>query len=204
MQTARERLGHRRDVGREGGRDGEEVPARDPLGDEEKLGVGAVQQRKEVLAECLLASGARGAGAARRGVRGDEAPPRGDVDAADLVAERARWRAEQHGVAAAIGLQVGPVREGDLDLEYDVSLVRCGVVDLLQPEVAGAVQPEGSHGVKTTFSASRRRNSSSPSAKRSSGRTAGSGTSRSWSSARASGMYGGAAERVPTTFSSRR
>ena len=45
------------------------------------------------------------------------------------------------------------------------------------------MQPERPHGVKTTFNASRRRKSSSPSAKRSSGSTVGSGTSRSSRSA---------------------
>ena len=105
---------------------------------------------------------------------------------------------------AAVGLEVGAVGERDLDLEEDVSLAGHGVGHVLEPQVAGRMEPERPHGVKTTFSASRRRKRSSPSAKRSSGSTIGSGTSRSSRSATASAIYGGEAERVPTSVSSRR
>ena len=117
VEAAGERLGHRGDLGREARRDGEEVRPRDPLGDEQQLGVGAVQEREEVLAERLLPARAGGARAARRRVGGDDAASGRDVDPADLVPERARRRAEQHGVPAAVRLEVGAVGERDLDLE---------------------------------------------------------------------------------------
>ena len=73
VQAACERLHHRRELRRAARRDGEEVRPRDPLGDEDELGVGAVEQREEVLAERLLSALAGRAGAARRRVRGDDA-----------------------------------------------------------------------------------------------------------------------------------
>ena len=103
---------------------GRRFDARDPLGDEDELGVGAVEKREEVLAERLLAAAAGAAGAARSGVRGDDAPPGGDVDAAELVPERARRRAEQDGMAAPERLQVGAVGERHLDLDDDVAVCR--------------------------------------------------------------------------------
>ena len=96
--------------------------------------------------------------------------------------------AEQHRVPPSVGLEVGAVGERHLDLEEHLALAGHGIGNVLESQVAGPVEPQRPHGVKTTFSASRRRKSSSPSAKRSSGRTVGSGTSTSWSSARASGM----------------
>ena len=204
VEAARERLGHGRDLGRDTGRNREEVPASDALGDEEELGVGAVEQREELLAERLLAPRARRADPARRRVRRDEPPAGRDVDPADLVPERARRWVEEDGMPAPVRLEVGAVRQGDLDLEHDVTGARHRVGHLVEPQVARRVQPKRPHGVKTTLNASRRRQSSSPSAKRSSGSTVGSGTSRSSRSAAASAMYGGAAERVPSTVSSRR
>ncbi len=204
MEAAGERLGHGGDFGREPRRDGEEVRPRDPLGDEKQLGVGAVQEREEVLAERLLSARAGGARAARRGVGGDHAAAGRDVDPADLVAERARGRAEQHRMPSAVRLQVGAVRERDLDLQEHVRVRPRWFRDVLEAEIPGPVEPQRPHGVKTTFSASRRRNSSSPSANRSSGKTTGSWTSRSWSSASASRMYAGVADRAPATVSSHR
>ena len=90
------------------GRNGEEVAAGDPLGNEQELGVGAVQQREEVLAERLLA--AHCTAGTRRTAPSWPRPPRarGDVDPADLVPERARRRAEEDGVPAPIGLRSVP------------------------------------------------------------------------------------------------
>ena len=121
VQAARERLDQRGDLGREAGRDGEEVAARDPLRHEHELGVGAVQQREQVLAERLVAAGARRAVAARRRVRRDHAAAGRDVDPAELVSERARRRAEQQRVAALERLRVGAVGERDLDLDEHVA-----------------------------------------------------------------------------------
>src|SRR4029079_2667850 len=123
---------------------------------------------------------------------------------ADLVSEGARQLAEENRVAAPVRLEVGAVGQRDLDLEEDLTVAGHRIRDVLEPEVARAVQDQRPHVVKTTFVASRRRYSSSPSAKRSSGSTVGSGRSRSCSSATASGMYGGAADRAPRTVSSRR
>ena len=204
VEAAGERLGQSGDLGGEPRRHGEEVRAGDPLGDEQQLGVRAVQQREEVLAERLLPARARRARAAWRRVRDHHATSGCDVDSAGLVAEGAGRRAEQDGVAPAVCLEIGPIGERDLDLQQHIALAGCRVGHVLQAEVAGAVQPKRPHGVKTTLRASRRRNSSSPSEKRSRGSRSGSGTSRSWSSATASGMYGGAAERMPITLSSRR
>lgn len=91
-------------------------------------------------------------------------------------------------MATPVRLEVRAVRERDLDLEQNLAVGGGWLRDVLQSKVTGAVEAKRSHGVKTTFSASRRRNSASPSAKRSSGRSTGSGTSRSWSIATASGM----------------
>ena len=84
-QAARERLDHRRHLGREPARDGVEVHARDRApGTTTVLGVGAVQQRPRAARP-----------SPRRGVRGDDAPAGRDVEAAELVAERAREPVEQ-------------------------------------------------------------------------------------------------------------
>ena len=66
-------------------------------------------------------------------------------------------------MAAAVRLQVGPVRERDLDLDEHVAGAGLGAGNVLEPEVARAVEDERSHGVKTTFRARRSRWSSSPS-----------------------------------------
>jgi hypothetical protein len=188
VEAAGERLRQRRHLGGEAGRHGEEIPRGDPLRHEEQLGIRAVQQRKEVLAQRLLTAAARGASTARGRVGCDDPPACRDVDPADLVPERARQRAEQHRMPAAVRLEVGPVGQRDLDLQQDVSFSGNRVRDVLEPEVAGAVQDQRPHETKTTFAASRRRYSSRPSANRASGSTVGSETSRSWRSATASGM----------------
>ena len=157
VQAAGERLGERGELGREPGRDGEEVLRRDPLGDEEKLRVRAVQERQEVLAERLLPPAAGRAAAARCGVRGDDPPAGGHVDPADLVPEGARQLAEEDRVAAPVRLEVGAVGQRDLDLEEDLAVAGHRVRDVLEPEVARAVQDQRPHVVKTTFVASRRR-----------------------------------------------
>ena len=201
-------------------------------GDEDELGVGAVEQREQVRAERLLAAAAGVAGAAGRGVGSDDPPPGRDVDPAELVPERARRRPEQHRVTAPERLQVGAVGERDLDLHEHVALGdRLGTGYVLEPQVAGPVEDEPSrcsvgpeagsrrqrrgvygfsrtpgppHGTSTTFSAAPSRNSRSASPNRSSGSTVGSGTSSPGSSATASPMNAGVADREPTTVSSRR
>ncbi len=159
-----------------------------------------------MLAERLLAACAGGAGAAGGGVRGDDAPAGGDVDAAELVPERARRRPEQHGVAAPERLQVGAVGERHLDLHEHVALgLGLGPRHVLEPQVAGPVEDEGphrvgtpgawlrarrrspaAHGTSTTFSARPSRCSASASSNRSSGSTVGSGSSSVGRSATAS------------------
>src|SRR5439155_8700849 len=124
--------------------------------------------------------------------------------AGELVSERRRRLGEQQRVAAAERLEVGAVSERELDLYEDVARARFRVGHLLDALVARRVEPRRSHGRKTTFSASRRRNRSSPSANRASGSTVGSGTSSSGRSAAASSIAPGVAERAPTTVSSRR
>ena len=145
VQAAGERLHHGGDLGRERRRDGEEVALGDPRRDEQVLGVGAVQEGLEVLAERLLAASARRALAARRRVRGDDATAGGDVDPAELMAERARHLREEERVAAPEGLGVGAVREGHLDLDENVPGPGLGAWHLLDPQVAGAVVAERSH-----------------------------------------------------------
>ena len=145
VEAARERLGHRGDLRRKTRRDGEEVPARDPLRHEKQLGVRAVEEREEALAERLLPARARRARPARSGVRDDDAAPRGDVGPADLVAERARRRPEQDRVPAAVRLQVGAVGEGHLDLEEHLALGRCRLGNVLEPQVPGAVEDQCAH-----------------------------------------------------------
>ena len=56
-------------------------------------------------------------------------------------------------MAAPEGLEVGAVREGDLDLDEHVAGSRLRVRHVLQPQVARAVEAQRPHGVKTTLSA---------------------------------------------------
>src|SRR5438046_3212054 len=100
-------------------------------------------------------------------------------------------------------LEVGAVGERDLDLHEHVALAGNRVRHILDAQVARCVEARCLHGTKTTFNASRRTKSSSPSWKRSSGSTVGSGTSRSGRSAAAARIESGVAEREPTTVSSR-
>ncbi len=205
VEATRERLGHRGDLGGEPGRHAEQVLPRDARRDEDDLGVGAVEEREEVLAERLLPACAGSARAARSRVGGDDPVSGRGVDPAELVPERARRRPEQHGMPSPKGLQVGTVGQRHLDLdEYVAVLPSLGARNGLDPDVAGAVKPQRPHGVKTTFSASRRRKSFRPSEKRSRGRTTGSGSSRKGRSAAASVISCGAAERTPTRVSSPR
>ena len=78
-QAARERLDHRRDLGREPRRDGQKVDLRDRGRNEQQLRVRAVQELERLAA--LVARGRVG---------GDDALAGGDVDPAELVPERAR------------------------------------------------------------------------------------------------------------------
>ena len=155
VQAARERLDHRGDLRVEAVRDGEEVPRRDPLRHEQVLGIGAVEERLQVLAELLLAALAGGARSARRRVRRDDSPPGGDVHPAELVPERARKLPEEHRMAAAESLRVGAVRERDLDLDENVARPGLRLGHLFEAQVARPVEEECLHGRKTTFSASR-------------------------------------------------
>ena len=147
VEAAGERLGHRRDRRLEPGGDGEEVGAGDPRGHEQQLGVRAVEEREERLAERLLAACAGGAAAAGRRVRGDHAAPGRDLDPAELVAEGARRLAEQDGVAAAERLEIGAVGERDLDQDEHVALRRpaTGSGTLLDAQVARAVEAQRLH-----------------------------------------------------------
>jgi hypothetical protein len=101
VQAAGERFDERGDLGGQRGRDGQEVAPCDPLGDDDQLRIGAVEQRKQVLAQCLLTAAARRAGAAGCGVRRHHPATRRDVDSAELVPERARRRSEQERMAAS-------------------------------------------------------------------------------------------------------
>ena len=85
---------------------------------------------------------------------------------------------EQHGVAAPERLQVGAVGERHLDLHEHVAVgLRLGPRHVLEPEVARAVEDERPHGVEDDLERlDRLRKSCSPSSKRSSGSTVGSGS----------------------------
>ena len=161
--------------------------------DQQILGVGAVQELERLAA---LVAGGR--------VRGDDALAGRDVDPAELVTERARQLAQEDGVAAPEGLEVGAVRQCHLDLHEHVAGAGLRAWDLVEPQIPDAVEAQRSHGVKTTFSAAPERYSSRPSWKRSSGRTTGAGTSISARSSAASRMCRGVAEREPVSVSSRR
>jgi hypothetical protein len=151
VQAAGERLQERRGLGRECRRHAEEVAAGDPLGHEDQLGVGAVQEREQVLAQRLLAAAARWADAARRRVGGDDAAAERDVDPAEFVPERAGRRAEQDRVAAQERLRVGSVRERDLDLDEHVAGAGHGIGYVFEPDVPGPVEDQRPQGRKTTF-----------------------------------------------------
>src|SRR5438445_4073136 len=183
VQAAGERLDHRRDLRRESVWDGEEIDAGHSLRHDEPLGVRAVQE---------MQVGA----VAVRVCRDDSPAVLGE--AAELVPERSRRIAEQNGMAAPERLQVGAVRQRDLDAYEDVAVAGLRARDVLDAYVTRGVEARRPHGVNTTLSASRRRNSSSPSANLSSGRTIGSGTSSSGRSAAASRIAAGVPEREPT------
>jgi hypothetical protein len=156
VQAARERLDHRGDLRVEAVRDREEVPRRDPLRHEQVLGIGAVEERLQVLAELLLAALAGGARSARRRVRRDDSPPCGDVHPAELVPERARKLPEENGMAAAESLCVGAVVSAtSIWTRTSPGLARAS--GLFEAQIAGPVEEECLHGRKTTFSASRLR-----------------------------------------------
>ena len=145
VQAARERLGHRGDLRREAGRDGEEVPARDPLGHEQQLGVRAVEEREEALAERLLPTLARRARSARGGVRDDDARPVATSIPQTSWPNGLGGGAEQDRVPTAVRLQVGAVGERHLDLEEHLALGRSRLGHVLEPQVAGAVEDERAH-----------------------------------------------------------
>jgi hypothetical protein len=151
VQTARERLDQGSHLRGEAGRHLEQVPLGDVRGHEHVFGVGAVQERVEVRAELLLATPARWASAARSGIGCDDTPSGADIDPAEFVSEGARQVAQKDGVAALEGLRVGAVGKGDLHLDDDVASLGLRLGHLLQPQIAGAVEKEGSHGVKTTL-----------------------------------------------------
>ena len=97
--------------GAETGRDGVEIDRRDALGHDDPV---RVRTGQELRAPALPASRAAVAGTARRRVGGDHSAP---VDEpAELVPERRGRLAQQDGVPAAIGLQIGAVGQRDLDL----------------------------------------------------------------------------------------
>ena len=124
-QAARERLDHRRDLGRETGRNVVEVDRRDPLGHDEPVGV---RTGEELELAALLA--ARAAGAARRTARCSRRRR-----AARRRCRRTRARSgagdsrSEQRVPAAERLQVGAVGERDLDLHEHVARARLGPLD---------------------------------------------------------------------------
>ncbi len=181
-----------------------EVRPRNPGRDDEQLCIGAVQERQQVLALRLLAARTGSARAARRRVGCDDTPAGGDLGPAELVPEERGQLREQQGVSATERLEIGAVGERNVDLDEDVARAGPWIGHVLDAQVARPVEARCPHGTNTTFSASRRRNRSTPSTKRASGRTTGSGTSSSGSSAAATRMPSGVAERDPTTVSSRR
>ena len=215
VEAAGERLHHRGELGRDSRRDSEQVRAGDPLRDEDELAVRAVEEREEMGAERLLAPQARRARPARRRVGGDDAPAGRDVDAAELVSEGARRRAEQNGMPAPERLQIGAVGERHLDLDEDIAVGRrLGPRHVLE-RGAGQRSSRGlggdrlparvSQGTRTTFSAEplpeqRERLRRTARVARPSAR----GSSSSGRSATACSMCAGVDERDPITVSSRR
>ena len=165
-QAARERLDHRRDLGRETGRHVVQVDGSDPLRNDEPVRVGAGEEQKLAA---LLAARAAVARAARRRVRGDDAAT---VDEpAELVPERrgrlAQRAADAHGdTSSGRCRRSAPPRSARAPRPGPAS----GFGHVLDAQVARRVQPRRLHGVNTTFSASPRRYRSTPSANRSSGR----------------------------------
>jgi hypothetical protein len=157
VQAARERLDERGDLGGQALGDGEEAPRSDSLRDEHVLGVRAVQERLEPLAERLGAARAGRAFAARSRVRSDDPSPGGDVDARKLMAERAGKLAEKERVAPTERLRVGPAGERGLDGNENLAGTRLRARNVLETDIAGPVEAKRLHGVNTTLSASRRR-----------------------------------------------
>ena len=131
---------------------GMEVDGGDPLRHDDPFGIRTCEE-DEVPA--LLATGTSVARAARRRVRRDDALA---VDeSAELMTEWRRRLLREQRMPAPEGLQIGPVGEGELDLDEHVAWPRLRARGLLDAEVARPVEHRRSHGVKTTFSASPRR-----------------------------------------------
>ena len=110
-----------------------------------------VRTLEEVELATLLTALAAGAAPAGRTVGGDHTPA--VEDAAELMPERRRGLDREQRVAAAERLQIGPVGERELDLDEQIVVGGPGERHLLDPQVAGAVEPRGLHGVKATLSA---------------------------------------------------
>jgi hypothetical protein len=87
-----------------------------------RFGVGAVEELERLAA---LVAGGR--------VRGHDAPAGRDVDTRKLVTERARQLAQEDGMAAPEGLQVGAVGKRNLDLDEHVAGAGLGTWDLFEP-----------------------------------------------------------------------
>ena len=151
VEAAGERLDHRRDLRGEPVGDTEHGPVGDARRDEQVLGVRAVEQREQPLAQGLLAAPAGRARSARGRVRRHHPASRGHVDAAELVPERARRRPEEDRVPTPKRLGVGAVGQRHLDLHEHVSLgLRLGSGNVLEPEVSGAVKDQRAHPTVTS------------------------------------------------------
>ena len=118
VEAARERLDQRRDLGREApaGRAGGSSRAI-RSGTRRSSAYAPFSSGRRFSQSVSWPAAASGARAARRRVGRDDSASGRDVDPAELVPERARQLAEQHGVSAAVRLEVGAVGQRDLDLD---------------------------------------------------------------------------------------
>ena len=135
-----------------------QVDGGDPLRDDDPFGV-RTGEKDEV--PTLLAARAAVALEARRRVGRDNAALADDP--AELVPERCRCSLRQQRMPAAVRLQVGAVRQRELDLHEHVARSRLGARHLLHPQVARPVEQGSLHGVNATLRTSPLRYRSTPS-----------------------------------------
>src|SRR5262249_8347547 len=140
-EAAGERLDERRDLRRDPGRYLVEVDGGDPLRDDDPVGIRAGEEHQ---LEALLSACTARAGAARRAVRCDNAAA--VDDAAELVAEPGGQLTGEQRMAPSERLQVGGIGERKLHLHEHLPRARLRPGDLLDPQVAWAVQQRRLHG----------------------------------------------------------
>ena len=152
-ENAGQRLGHRRILKADVGRDDQHVGFNDAAGDADVFGVGSVVE-EQIFAEIFLVLGAVEAHLAGGGVEGDDLHALLEaVDAfADFLDDSGQFVAKEGGrddhagvVAALINLEIGAAGEGDLYFDENLTLLDSRDRYSFNFEIFFAVQDGGGH-----------------------------------------------------------